>query len=900
MGDKILMTIQVENGIKIAKKLSKEETLDNLRKLLDKKIPSNTVFTSSDGTEIDIEDETNIKINEILDGKKINMKIVKDQNEILAEIYANDELKYKKNLSKKSSLDIIRKSLSDIMTKETYFLADEDSQIEINEESEILLEDVLDGNKIKIKSFSIGSAPKPIGHEIPSDEKDVQEEKIVIEFYLDNKLIYNKKFLNTEKLSNTRKIISSKIGNDFNFISKENNNISQSEEENLKLYKVIIDKNKVYLGLKETDKGNKNNNNKTLIEIYINDKLDCNQKLDISENLPSIRDELGKKIKDNFQFVFPNGLKIDIDEENEYILEEILNNNKLCLYQEKFDKVTNKTTEKNDNIIEKPKINKPLNSLNEPLPGSKLINEEGNLKIYSYPEYEFTKEEESKSKKIMVIGPTGTGKTTLLNSYINYLMNIQYNDNFRYKIINENFGRGQSHSQTKDVTNYNIKTPEGKLYQIIDTPGFGDTVGIHEDEKITQKITDFFLYKISEINAVCLVVKSSDNRLTACQKYIFNCVFDLFGENTKDIFLAMLTFCDGGKPQALASLTDKSCLFSQMIKNRDQWFFKFNNSAIFEKDTEDVLNLTYWNIGMESFMKFTEKLDSLPIITLDQTKTVLNERTRLTKSVELLTKKLKDGLNKAETIKGHLKMISELKGNLNDSKNFKKIIKVPKVKRVPVTEKDRFMTTCLICQKTCHPGCYIKDDDDKSGCSCIKKNYCIVCPKKCHWKEHKNRPYELVDYMDDEVVTLDDLKSKYYDSRNQLDVKTQLLLGAKNDLIKLNMECMQTQQEMMMSINRLKEIALNKTVFESVEEHIDELIQVEKSEHKDGWQGRVQGLQIMKDQKRKLREISQGKNEDFENIKKVIEDSISNEEDLRKFVDNIDAKNEEGKACNIF
>ena len=169
------------------------------------------------------------------------------------------------------------------------------------------------------------------------------------------------------------------------------------------------------------------------------------------------------------------------------------------------------------------------------------------------------------------------------------MTNIQYNDNFRYKIINENFGRGQSHSQTKDVTNYNIKTPEGKLYQIIDTPGFGDTVGIHEDEKITQKITDFFLYKISEINAVCLVVKSSDNRLTACQKYIFNCVFDLFGENTKDIFLAMLTFCDGGKPQALASLTDKSCLFSQMIKNRDQWFFKFNNSAIFEKDTGDAL-----------------------------------------------------------------------------------------------------------------------------------------------------------------------------------------------------------------------------------------------------------------------------------------------------------------------
>ena len=53
----------------------------------------------------------------------------------------------------------------------------------------------------------------------------------------------------------------------------------------------------------------------------------------------------------------------------------------------------------------------------------------------------------------MVIGPAGTGETTLLNSYINYLMKIKYNDNFRYKIINENFNRGQSESQTKEETN---------------------------------------------------------------------------------------------------------------------------------------------------------------------------------------------------------------------------------------------------------------------------------------------------------------------------------------------------------------------------------------------------------------------------------------------------------------
>jgi len=901
-----MLTINVENGSKIAKKISPEENLTSLRKLLKDKITESHIFSSKDGAEVDFEDENETKINDIIEGKNIYMKIKKDPNETPVEIYINNILKYKKDISKKTELSVIRKSLPEIMNDETYFLNEEGAEIDINDEKETILEDILDENKLNIKDKSMTPAPKPIGMENETDETsssedNINEEKKLFEFYLDEELICNKKVLNTEKLVDIRKKLSSKISEEFDFISKENNKIPESDENNLKLYKIIKDKNKIYL---KSDKKSNNKDSLNLIEIFLNDKLFLNKKLNILEGLPKIRKTLGDKMPKDSQFIFPNGLKIDIEEEDEYILQDIINKNRLNLFCDNL-KLNQKNLEENNNKnlnISKANISTTQdNYINTPLNGSEFLKQEGGVKIYSYPIYDFTPEEEKKSIKIMVIGPTGTGKTTLLNSYINYLMKIQYNDDFRYKIINENFNRGQSESQTKDVTNYNIRTPEGKLYQIIDTPGFGDTVGIQEDEKITMKITDFFLHKLNEINAVCLVIKSSDNRLTACQKYIFNCVFDLFGEDTKDIFIAMLTFCDGGKPQALASLLDKSCLFSKMIKNKDNdWYFKFNNSAIFEKDTEDILNLTYWNIGMDSFHKFTEKLNTLPKVTLDQTKTVLNERSRLTKNVEILSKKLKDGLNKAETIKGYFKMISELKGDLNDSRNYTKVIKVPKTKKVPVTEKGRYMTTCLICNKTCHVGCYIKDDDDKSGCACIKNNYCVVCKNKCHWSEHKNRPYELVDYMDDETITLNDLKNKYYNSKNQLDAKTQILMGAKNDLIKLNLECMQTQQEMMNSVNRLKEIALNKSVFESVEEHIDELILNEKNQHTDGWQNRVQGLQVMKEQKKKLREISQGKNDDFEQIKKVIEESISNEEDLKKFILSMDDGSVKGDKCFIF
>ena len=892
-----MMTINVDDQIKIAKKLSVEEKLSDLRKLLGEKIPKKAIFILNDGTEINIDDEVEFKISDITDNKKILMKIAKDQNEIPVEVYINQKLKYKKNLSKKTELNKIRELLSDIMIKETYFMTEEGAQIDKSDEGELSLENVLNGNKLNIYSFN--NTPKEIkivdeSDDTSSGEENIKEEKILMEFYLDDKLSFNKKILNTTKLCDVRKLISSKITDYFHFISKEDTIITSEEENNLKINKIIKDKNKVYLKL---DKKTNNTNNKNIIEIYLNKQLISNKKLKISDNLPTIRKILKDKINEDFQFVFPNGLKIDIEEEEDFSLEEIIVNNTLNLYNKENEEKKDITI-KNEQPAKTPELSRniPDNSQNIPIEGSILINEEGGLKIYNYPTYEFTPQEQQSSKKIMIIGPTGTGKTTLLNSYINYLMKIKYTDNFRYKIINENFV--QSYSQTKNITNYNIKTPEGKFYQIIDTPGFGDTAGIEEDERITKKITDFLLHEINEINAVCLVVKSSDNRLTACQKYIFNCVFDLFGEDTKDIFIAMLTFCDGGKPPALASLTDKSCLFSEIIKHRsNDWYFKFNNSAIFEKDEEDVLNLTYWNIGMDSFAKFTQKLDTLPTIGLSQTKTVLNERSRLTENVEILSKKLKDALNQTETIKGYFKIISDLKGDLNDSKNFKKKIKVPKTKKKPITEKGKYMTTCLICNKTCHSGCYIKDDDDKSGCACIKNDYCTVCKNRCHWSEHKNRPYELIDYMDEEIVTLEDLKSKYYDSKKQFDVKTQLLMGAKNDLVKLNLECITTQQEMMKSINRLKEIALNKTIFGSVEEHIDEMILNEKSEHKDGWQTRVQCLQVMKEQKKKLREISEGNNEDFDIIKKVIEDSISNENNLKSFIEEMNGKD---NNCLIF
>ena len=610
---------------------------------------------------------------------------------------------------------------------------------------------------------------------------------------------------------------------------------------------------------------------KVLISVIINNESKFAKKISKEENLVEIRKLFGEKLPNDSLFTLPDGSEIDKEDEGDYTLSEIL----------KDDKVYMKS---NESLKTSLPVTIPEKKKNQPIPGSKLIGKKGDLDIYLYPKIDFNDSEKVKAVIFMVVGQTGCGKTTLLNSFINYLLGIEIEDDFRYEIIHESFGTSQSISQTSEVTVYNIKGINGlPPIQIIDTPGFGDTRGIKQDMIITSKIEKTFKEQLNNLNAICFVAQSSNARLTSNQKYIFTSVLDLFGEDVKENFIAMLTFCDGGFPQVVASLEDPNCVFSTVIPHiKKPWFYKFNNSAIFSSNREDEFTKMFFKLGMKSFEEFTQKLIKLPRKSLTQSKQVLEERNRLEKCVEILTIKLRAGLDKVEYIKGILKMVSSLKGDLNDSKNFTKVIKTPKIRPVPVPPGN-YMTTCMICSTTCHQYCGIADDRDKRGCECISGDYCIRCKNKCHWTQHINRPYYYEDYMEEETITLTELKQKYCDSKSNLDTKTQLLMRAKKDLVNLNMECINTQDLITKSINRLQEIALNKTVFESSEEHIDLLIETEKSEHKEGWKTRIEGLELLKQQKRMLREIYQGENQKMNQIKDFIEDSLKKEKNCSIF-----------------
>ena len=102
--------------------------------------------------------------------------------------------------------------------------------------------------------------------------------------------------------------------------------------------------------------------------------------------------------------------------------------------------------------------------------------------------------EYAECKTILLMGATGTGKTTWINAMINYVLGVEWDDPFRFKLIDETIrGGSQAHSQTQDVNVYDIHHQRGFRVPfsltIIDTPGFGD---IARDEEIQTAIEKLF------------------------------------------------------------------------------------------------------------------------------------------------------------------------------------------------------------------------------------------------------------------------------------------------------------------------------------------------------------------------------------------------------------------------
>lgn len=216
----------------------------------------------------------------------------------------------------------------------------------------------------------------------------------------------------------------------------------------------------------------------------------------------------------------------------------------------------------------------------------------------------------SRHRTLFLIGASGSGKSTLVDSFINYILNVQWTDPFRFRVDPESYGQ-----QRKLVTAYTIHYVDGMSIPhsltIIDTPGYNGDV--ESDIETTQLIVGFLTHPNSRqifrtIDAICVVANSTQKIASTAQDNVIEAVKFLFGDcdYARKVHW-YCTFASNPKKSPCVLETIPSCIFPTDVH------YEFENSILFapkrvrsQDETEEVyiLEQTYWDKACSNHRSF--------------------------------------------------------------------------------------------------------------------------------------------------------------------------------------------------------------------------------------------------------------------------------------------------------
>lgn len=465
------------------------------------------------------------------------------------------------------------------------------------------------------------------------------------------------------------------------------------------------------------------------------------------------------------------------------------------------------------------------------------------------------------TKVILLVGATGTGKTTLINAMVNYIFRVEFTDDFRLVLIDDKNApkRSQAESQTDLITAYVFNQLPGMPfdynYVLIDTPGFGDTRGIQRDREMMKQLETFLKqdYGIDQVDGVGFVTPASAARLTQTQRYVYDGLASMFGKDIKDNIYVMATFADAKTPPVLAALEEANVHYTG--------FYKFNNSALFasnkgkdgesdDSDSDDeessYICKLFWEMGYRSMTNFFMKLGKTYPASLTLTKQVLEERNCLQLVVIGLQNQIHLGLSKLSNLNQERDMLARLDDDMTGSANYKEVVDVPEIIKIDLSTKEH-VTNCIKCNMTCHYPCYIPNDSDKAGCWAMSEGYCRICPANCFWESHKNMGFRFDTKWKKEERTVQELLDRYENAQKGKLDKESIIKAIEEDINNHAMKVLNMIKEAQSHVERLDEIALKPNPL-STKEYIELMIESEKMQKRHNFEKRIQMLQKIKDE----------------------------------------------------
>ena len=305
-------------------------------------------------------------------------------------------------------------------------------------------------------------------------------------------------------------------------------------------------------------------------------------------------------------------------------------------------------------------------------------------------------------KTILLVGAADPGKTSLIDSLFNFVVGVDWNDPFRFR-LNED---GQE--ETQSISVYEIRHADGFLIPFsltivdvcVDTP----------KHDFAEMLGNFLLSgAIQQLELIGFVGPTNSVPSPSCES-----VMSLFGKDLKENLNCLWAFA-GVKQEPSESNT-----FLKSIPGHEFQCLEFLSA---NGHNDPSSRAACW----KSFEDFFRSLAKRNPIGLSQTKQVLEERKRLEVTFGEL-RSLREEMEQAEKM-----MIADCQVKIEANKNIK--------------------TT----QKTNLPSGFLATNCNNCGVTCsvhrsllINTPSCLICPEKCDWNLHSiNVSYGLNSTIED-------------------------------------------------------------------------------------------------------------------------------------------------------